>query len=71
MEISAKMVMELRQKNAVSMMECKKALITANGDMALAEENLLKSGAAKAAKKIHRIANEGAIFVVDNASHTA
>lgn len=71
MEISAKMVMELRQKTQVSMMECKKALVTANGDMALAEENLLKSGAAKAAKKSDRIANEGAIFVVDNASHTA
>ena len=71
MTISAKMVMELRQKTQVSMMECKKALVSANGDMALAEENLLKSGAAKAAKKSDRVANEGAIFVASNASHTA
>jgi elongation factor Ts len=71
MTISAKMVMELRQKTQVSMMECKKALVSANGDMALAEENLLKSGAAKAAKKSDRVANEGAIFVADNAAHTA
>lgn len=71
MTISAKIVMELRQKTQVSMMECKKALVSANGDMALAEENLLKSGAAKAAKKSDRVANEGAIFVADNASHTA
>ena len=70
MTISAKMVMELRQKTQVSMMECKKALVAANGDMALAEENLLKSGAAKAAKKSDRVANEGAIFISDNAAHT-
>ncbi|MBT4885568.1 MAG: elongation factor Ts, partial [Legionellales bacterium] len=39
MSISAKMVMELRQKTQVSMMECKKALVAANGDMDLAGEN--------------------------------
>ena len=71
MTISAKMVMELRQKTQVSMMECKKALVAADGDMALAEENLLKSGAAKAAKKSDRVANEGVIFVAENAEFTA
>ena len=47
MAISAKIVMELRKKTQVGMMECKKALAEANGDMELAEEILLKSGAAK------------------------
>ena len=63
MTISAKSVMALRQKTQVGMMECKKALAEANGDMALAEEILLKSGASKADKKADRVANEGLVFV--------
>ncbi|MEE3003652.1 MAG: translation elongation factor Ts [Pseudomonadota bacterium] len=63
MAISAKIVMELRKKTQVGMMECKKALAEANGDMELAEEILLKSGAAKAEKKSDRVANEGLLFV--------
>lgn len=63
MTISAKSVMALRQKTQVGMMECKKALSEANGDMALAEEILLKSGASKADKKADRVANEGLVFV--------
>ena len=55
--------MELRKKTQVGMMECKKALAEANGDMELAEEILLKSGAAKAEKKSDRVANEGLLFV--------
>jgi len=69
MAISAKMVMELRQKTQVSMMECKKALVSADGDMVLAEENLLKSGAAKADKKSDRVANEGLLFSVSDAEN--
>ena len=63
MEISAKLVMQLRQKTNVGMMECKKALKEANGDIDLAAELLLKSGAAKASKKSDRVANEGLLFV--------
>jgi elongation factor Ts len=65
MTISAKAVMDLRKKTQVGMMECKKALAEADGDMALAEEILLKSGAAKAEKKSDRVANEGLLFIVD------
>ena len=45
------------------MMECKKALVEANGDMDLAIENMRKSGLAKADKKSGRIAAEGIIGV--------
>ncbi len=63
MEISAKLVMQLREKTNVGMMECKKALKEAKGDIELAAELLLKSGAAKAGKKSDRVANEGLLFV--------
>jgi hypothetical protein len=50
-DISAKTVMELRNKMGVSMMACKKALVEADGDMEKAIDILRKSGAAKADKK--------------------
>ena len=59
--ISAMMVKELRERTASGMMECKKALVEANGDMELAIENMRKSGLAKADKKSGRIAAEGII----------
>lgn len=59
--ISAAMVKELRERTASGMMECKKALVEANGDMELAIENMRKSGLAKADKKSGRIAAEGII----------
>lgn len=59
--ISATMVKELRERTASGMMECKKALVEANGDMELAIENMRKSGLAKADKKSDRIAAEGII----------
>ncbi len=62
-DISAKAVMELRKKMGVSMMECKKALVEANGDEAAAIEILRKKGAAKAAKKSDRETGEGAIII--------
>lgn len=69
MEITAAMVKELRERSGVGMMECKKALVEANGDIELAIENMRKSGAAKAAKKAGRIAAEGAIVTASNATH--
>lgn len=50
-QVSAKLVKELRERTGLGMMECKKALEEANGDIELAIDNLRKSGQAKAAKK--------------------
>lgn len=55
------MVKQLRDISGAGMMDCKKALTEANGDMAQAEANLKKKGIATAAKKAGRIAAEGAI----------
>ena len=60
--ITAKMVSELREKTGAGMMDCKKALTAANGDMELALENLRKSGIAKAEKKAGRSTNEGKVW---------
>ena len=61
-DITAAMVKELRERTAAGMMDCKKALTEANGDIELAIENMRKSGQAKAAKKAGRIAAEGIII---------
>jgi elongation factor Ts len=60
-EISAKMVGELREKTGAGMMDCKKALAEAGGDLAKAEEVLRKKGLSAAAKKSGRAATEGAV----------
>ena len=60
-EITAKMVQELREKTGAGMMDCKKALTEAGGDMAKAEETLRKKGLAAAQRKAGRIASEGAV----------
>lgn len=60
-EISAKQVKELRDKSGVGFMECKRALVETNGDMAAAEIALRKRGVAIAQKKSSRAANEGVI----------
>ena len=62
--ISASMVKELRDRTGLAMMECKKALTEADGDIELAIDNLRKSGQAKAAKKAGNIAADGAITIV-------
>ena len=62
MNIDAKRVKELREKTGAGMMDCKKALIEANGDIEKAIDNLRKSGTAKAAKKSSRSAKEGLIY---------
>lgn len=68
--ITAERVKELRERTGVGMMECKKALVAANGDIELAIEEMRKSGMAKAAKKAGRIAAEGAV-VIAHAAHKA
>jgi len=60
-EITAANVGKLREITGVGMMECKKALVAANGDIDAAVDLLRKSGAASAAKKATREAREGVI----------
>ncbi|OCG10192.1 translation elongation factor Ts [Gilliamella sp. wkB178] len=61
-EVTASMVKELRERTGAGMMECKKALVEAKGDIDLAIDNMRKSGQAKAAKKAGRVAAEGVII---------
>ncbi len=63
MSISAAMVKELRDRTGSGMMECKRNLTEANGDMELAIENMRKAGLAKADKKAGRVAAEGFIGI--------
>lgn len=63
-QITAEMVRDLRERTGVGMMECKKALVAANGEMDLAIETLRKAGQASAVKKGSRIAAEGLISAV-------
>ena len=67
MAITAAQVKELRERTGAGMMDCKKALQEAEGDMELAIENMRKSGQAKAAKKAGNIAAEGQIIIKDGA----
>ena len=60
-EISAKIVKELRDKTSAGMMDCKKALQESNGDMEKAIESLKIKGLASAKKKLDRIATEGVV----------
>lgn len=60
-EITAAMVKELRERTDLGMMECKKALVEANGDMAAAEDLLRIKSGAKAGKAASRVAAEGVI----------
>ena len=61
--ISASMVKELRDRTGLGMMDCKKALAAANGDIEVAIEDLRKSSGMKAAKKAGRTAAEGVVAV--------
>ena len=63
MAISAAHVKELRERTGSGMMECKKALVDADGDMDAAIEALRKSGLAKADKKASRVATEGLVVI--------
>ncbi len=62
MAITAKQVNELRQKTGAGMMDCKKALTEADGDFEKAIEILRKKGAAVAAKRAEKSANEGIVL---------
>lgn len=59
--ISAEVVRDLREKTGAGMMECKKALVGANGDVEKAIDMLRQKGLATAAKKSSRTASEGLI----------
>lgn len=61
MEISASLVKELRERTGSGLMECKKSLVEAKGDIEAAIELMRKSGMAKADKKAGRVAAEGII----------
>ncbi|MFD1382247.1 translation elongation factor Ts [Rhodanobacter aciditrophus] len=61
--VSAAMVKELRDRTGLGMMECKKALTAAGGDIEVAIEELRKSSGMKAAKKAGRTAAEGTIIM--------
>ncbi|GGC08118.1 elongation factor Ts [Marinobacterium zhoushanense] len=59
--ISAAMVKELRERTGLGMMECKKALVEAEGDIEKAIDDLRKSSGMKAAKKASRVAADGVV----------
>ena len=61
MEISAQLVKQLRDRTGAGMMECKKALVEAKGDLAEAEVVLRKQGIASAGKKASRTTKQGVI----------
>lgn len=62
-EITAALVKELRERTGEGMMDCKKALTKAGGDIEKAIDDMRASGAIKAAKKAGSVAAEGAIAV--------
>ncbi|RKN86490.1 translation elongation factor Ts [Paenibacillus ginsengarvi] len=61
MAVTAQAVKELREKTGAGMLDCKKALEEANGDLTKASEILREKGLAAAAKKGDRVATEGAV----------
>lgn len=61
MEISAQLVKDLREKTQAGMLECRKALVEANGDLDKAFEILKKKGALQAQKKSDRMTSEGIV----------
>jgi elongation factor Ts len=67
MNITADAVKQLRERTGAGMMECKKALVEANGDPDVAAENMRKSGLAKADKKASRVAAEGVVVIEKSA----
>jgi elongation factor Ts len=71
MAISASLVKELRERTGLGMMECKKALVEADGNIDTAIDNLRKESGLKAAKKADRTAAEGVVAakVADDASY--
>ncbi|CEH35040.1 translation elongation factor Ts [Romboutsia lituseburensis] len=70
MAITAQMVKELRESTGAGMMDCKKALQEAEGNMERAIDLLREKGLSKAAKKADRIAAEGLVAIEINADNT-
>ncbi len=68
--ITAKDVAELRKQTGVGMMDCKKALVEADGDFEKATVLLREKGLATQAKKSGRVAAEGIVMAKTNADHT-
>ncbi|MCF5721174.1 translation elongation factor Ts [Pseudomonas syringae] len=64
--ITAALVKELRERTGEGMMDCKKALEKADGDIEKAIDDMRASGAIKAAKKAGNVAAEGAIALVED-----
>lgn len=60
--ITAAMVKELRERTGLGMMDCKKALVEANGDMEKAIDDMRKASGMKAAKKASRVAADGVVI---------
>lgn len=71
MAVTAKMVKELRDKTSVGMMDAKKALVEAEGDIEKAIDLLREKGMAKAAKKGDRVAAEGMTYVMEDGNKAA
>lgn len=71
MSFTAQDVKALREKTGCGMMDCKKALTEANGDMDAAVDFLREQGLAKQAKKASRIAAEGIAYALTNDTNTA
>ena len=69
MSITASMVKELRERTGAGMMECKKALVEAGGDLDAAAEVLRKSGQAKADKKASRVAADGRVVIATDGNN--
>jgi len=67
MNITAESVKQLRERTSAGMMECKKALVEANGDLDVAAEIMRKAGLTKADKKASRVAAEGRIVYAGSA----
>ena len=69
MDITAKMVSDLRARTGAGMMECKKALVEAQGNEETAIEILRKKGVATAAKKAGRNAEQGVVEAYIHSNH--
>ena len=70
MSVSAKEVNELRKATGAGMMDCKKALVEANGDFDAAVELLRKKGQKVAAKRADKESTEGSVFVATNSDNS-
>lgn len=71
MAITASAVKELREKTGAGMMDCKKALTEADGNLEEAVKILRTKGLAAAAKRAHRAASEGMVAVAGDAAKSA